>query len=132
LKLSSIQATFVIGFTLLGIVVVVNLVIDYDKAVSTEQFEKIDFSNIRVIAITGNSAMAVGTTSIAANCEVEYGIYGKLTNVASDNDMMNMVHTEHLVTLLDLKPNTEYTYKFKASLDGEIFYSEPDTFITSN
>jgi len=134
LKVNRIQATFLIGFTLLGSGVAFVMITDYyeTEAVLKKQFEKIDFSNIRVTAITGNSAIVIGTTSIATYCEVEYGIDGKFSNVASDSDMMDMPHTEHLVTILDLKPDTEYTYRFKAVLDGQIFYSDPNFFVTSN
>jgi len=62
---------------------------------------------------------------------VEYGTNEQFTNTASDSDMMNMLHTEHLVTITDLEPSTIYDYRFKVTFDGEDYYSKIKSFVTS-
>ncbi len=103
---------------------------------STEQtigIDSIDFSNIRITQISDTSATIEGNTDQAVFCQVEYGTNGLFTNSASDGmDMMNMKHYKHEVIIFDLEPNTEYNYRFKASIDDQTFYSEPNTFKTNN
>jgi len=94
-------------------------------------FSPIDFNNIRVASITENSATVVGTTSREVHCTVEYGIDEQFTDTASDSDMMNMRHTEHLVTITDLEPSTKYDYRFKVTFEGEDYYSKVKSFVTS-
>jgi len=62
---------------------------------------------------------------------VEYGTNEQFTNTASDSDMMNMLHTEHLVTITDLEPSTIYDYRFKVTFEGKDYYSKIKSFVTS-
>jgi len=71
-------------------------------------FPPLVFDNIQVASTTENSAIVVVTTNKAVDCTVEYGTNEQFTNTASDSDMMNMLHTEHLVTITDLEPSTIY------------------------
>jgi len=73
----------------------------------------------------------VVTTSREVFCTVEYGIDEQFTDTASDSDMMNMRHTEHLVTITDLEPSTKYDYRFKVTFEGEDYYSKIKSFVTS-
>jgi len=122
------------GLILFAIILVVVLMIvnDADNPTSFKLlFSPIDFNNIRVASITENSAIVAGTTSREVHCTVEYGIDGQFTNTASDSDMMNMRHTEHLVTITDLEPSTKYDYRFKVTFEGEDYYSKAKSFVTS-
>lgn len=93
--------------------------------------DSVDFSDIQVTQISETSATIVGNTDQAVFCQVEYGVDGLLTNIASDGmDMMGMLHYKHEVVISDLQPNTSYDYRFKASVGDQIFYSETKTFMT--
>ena len=94
--------------------------------------DNVDFSNIRLTNLTPTSVSIVGTTNIAVNCQVEYGIGGEFTNKASDNAMMNMnmPHETHMVLITDLTPNTNYDFRFKAIVDDQTFYSDIKSFVT--
>ena len=94
-------------------------------------FPPLVFDNIQVASTTENSAIVVVTTNKAVDCTVEYGTNEQFTNTASDSDMMNMLHTEHLVTITDLEPNTIYDYRFKVTFEGEDYYSKIKSFVTS-
>lgn len=93
---------------------------------------KVDFSNIKITNILANSVTIQGSTNEAVNCQVEYWTTKDQKHYfASDTgDMMDMKHTEHTVTIKNLSPNTTYSYKFKATLDGKTFYSDLKTFTT--
>ena len=124
----------VVGLILFAIILVVFLMIvnDADNPSSFKLlFSPIDFNNIRVASITENSAIVAGTTSREVHCIVEYGIDEQFTDTASDSDMMNMRHTEHLVTITDLEPSTKYDYRFKVTFEGEDYYSKIKSFVTS-
>ncbi len=124
----------VVGLILFAIILVVFLMIvnDADNPSSFKLlFSPIDFNNIRVSSISENSAVVVGTTSKEVHCIVEYGIDEQFTDTASDSDMMNMRHTEHLVTITDLEPSTKYDYRFKVTFEGEDYYSKIKSFVTS-
>jgi len=124
----------VVGLILFAIILVVFLMIvnDADNPSSFKLlFSPIDFKNIRVSSISENSAIVAGTTSREVHCTVEYGIDEQFTNTASDSDMMNMRHTEHLVTITDLEPSTKYDYRFKVTFEGEDYYSKVKSFVTS-
>ncbi|TBR08558.1 MAG: fibronectin type III domain-containing protein [Candidatus Nitrosotenuis sp.] len=92
----------------------------------------VDFSNVKITNISANSATIQGSTNQAVNCQVEYwSAKDPKHYFASDTgDMMDMKHTDHTVTIKSLMPNTTYNYKFKATLDGKIFYSNQQTFAT--
>jgi len=94
--------------------------------------DNVDFSNIRLTNLTPTSVTVVGTTNIAVNCQVEYGVDMEFTNTASDSAMMNMgmPHETHMVLVTDLTPNTNYDFRFKATLDDQIFYSNVKSFTT--
>ncbi len=122
------------GLILFAIILIVVLMIvnDADNPSSFKLlFSPINFNNILVTNITENSVVVVGTTSREVLCTVEYGIDGQFTNTASDSDMMNMRHTEHLVTITDLEPSTKYDYRFKVTFEGEDYYSKVKSFVTS-
>ena len=124
----------VVGLILFAIILVVFLMIvnDADNPSSFKLlFSPIDFNNIRVASITENSAIVAGTTSREVHCIVEYGIDEQFTDTASDSDMMDMRHTEHLVTITDLEPSTKYDYRFKVTFEGEDYYSKIKSFVTS-
>lgn len=72
------------------------------------------------------------TIIIARNCQVEYGVDMEFTNTASDNAMMNMnmPHETHMVLITELTPNTNYDFRFKATLDDQTFYSDVKSFTT--
>jgi len=91
-----------------------------------------DFSNIMITEITATTATIEGTTDKDVNC-LEYGTDNLFPLSASDRKMkMDMPHTEHKVTLSGLAPNTTYNYRFKATLNGETFYSDTKTFTTTS
>lgn len=90
----------------------------------------VEFDNIRVMKITQKSATIIGTTTIPVDCQVAYGIGDQLINTASDSDMMEGPHTEHLVVLSGLTPNTEYSYKLVAKANGKTYFSDLKTFVT--
>lgn len=94
----------------------------------------VDFSNIKVSDISANSVTVFGITDQAVNCQVEYWVSGNTKHYfASDTgDMMYMKHVDHEVTIKNLMPNTKYSYKFKATLDGKTFYSNEQTFTTAS
>jgi len=122
------------GLILFGIILVVVLMIvnDPDNPSSFKLlFSPINFNNIRLTSITENSVVVVGTTNREVHCTVEYGIDEQFTNTASDSDMMNMRHTDHLVTITDLEPLTKYDYRFKVTFEGEDYYSKVKSFVTS-
>jgi len=122
------------GLILIAIILIVILLIVYDADNPSSfklLFSPIDFNNIRVTNITENGAVVAGTTSREVLCTVEYGIDGQFTDTASDSDMMNMRHTEHLVTISDLEPSTKYDYRFKVTFEGEDYYSNVKSFVTS-
>ena len=118
------------GIALIGILVTMSMtsheLIDLE-ALSTP----VGFDNILVTNITENSAVVMGTTKVKVNCEVEYGTDETYSRTATDSDMMSMGHTEHKVTLLELDPSTKYDYRFKASLQGDDYYSKKKSFMTS-
>jgi len=122
------------GLILFAIILVVVLMIvnDPDNPSSFKLlFSPINFNNIRLTSITENSVVVVGTTNREVHCAVEYGIDGQFTDTASDSDMMNMRHTEHLVTITDLEPSTKYDYRFKVTFEGDDYYSKIKSFVTS-
>lgn len=94
----------------------------------------VDFSNIKISDISVNSVTVLGITDQAVNCQVEYWVSGNTKHYfASDTgDMMDMKHVDHEVTIKNLMPNTKYSYKFKATLDGKTFYSNEQTFTTAS
>lgn len=99
----------------------------------TEGKDTIDFSNIRVTTITPTSVTIIHTTDKAVNCQVEYGLVGSFTDSASDSmTKMDMPHKEHEITITGLIPDTTYNYRLKATLDGEVFYSQTETFTTTS
>ncbi len=121
----------IILFTII-LIVVLMIVYDADNPSSFKLlFSPIDFNNIRITSITENSAVVVATTNREVFCTVEYGIDGQFTDTASDSDMMNMRHTEHLVKITDLEPSTKYDYRFKVTFEGEDYYSKAKSFVTS-
>jgi len=125
-----------IGLIFLGGVVLVAIffiiINDADNPASFKSlFRPLTFDNIRVTSTTENSAIIIGTTNKAVDCTVEYGTNEQFTNTASDSDMMNMLHTEHLVTITDLEPSTIYDYRFKVTFEGEDYYSKIKSFVTS-
>ena len=122
------------GLVLFAIILIVVLLIVYDADNPSSfklLFSPIDFNNIRVTSITENSIIVIGTTSREVLCTVEYGIDEKFTDTASDGDMMNMRHTEHLVKITNLEPSTKYDYRFKVTFEGEDYYSKTKSFVTS-
>jgi len=122
--------TFFGGIALLSIFLIT--INDSDSPVSLKSlFSPIDFDNIRVASITETGVIIVGSTNKAVDCTVEYGTNEQFTNTASDSDMMDMVHTEHVVTIRDLEPSTTYDYRFKVTFDGEDYYSKTKSFVTS-
>jgi len=124
----------VVGLILFTIILVVVLMIvnDADNPSSFKLlFSPIDFNNIRVVNITENSAIMVGTTNREVHCTVEYGIDGQFTDTASCNNTMNVQYTEHLVKITDLEPSTKYDYRFKVTFEGEDYYSKVKSFVTS-
>ncbi|HWP78410.1 MAG TPA: fibronectin type III domain-containing protein [Candidatus Nitrosotenuis sp.] len=94
----------------------------------------VDFSDIKITNISANSVTIQGTTNVDVNCQVEYWTANDPKHYfASDTlDMMDMKHTDHKVTIKNLLPNTKYSYKFKATLDGKTFYSSEQTFTTKS
>jgi len=125
-----------IVLTFFGVIVLFSIFLivinDADDPVSFKSlFSPISFDNIRVASITENSAIIAGSTSKAVDCTVEYGTNEQFTNTASDGDMMDMVHTEHLVEITDLEPSTIYDYRFKVTYEGEDYYSKTKSFVTS-
>ncbi len=93
--------------------------------------ESVDFTNVEVIQLTTTTAIVKGFTDKPVYCEVEYGPVGTFTGSASDNmDMMNMVHNEHEITIMDLEPETSYNYRFKATINEQTFYSDIQIFST--
>jgi len=122
--------TFFGGIALFAIFLIV--INDADDLVSFKSlFRPISFDNIRVASLTENSVIIAGSTNKAVNSTVEYGTNEQFTNTASDSDMMNMVHTEHLLTITDLEPSTIYDYRFKVTFEGEDYYSKTKSFVTS-
>jgi len=124
-----------IGLTFFGGVVLVAIffiiINNADNPASFKSpFRPLTFDNIQVTSTTENSAIVVGTTSKAVDCAVEYGTNEQFTNTASDSDMMNMLHTEHRVTITDLEPSTIYDYRFKVTFEGEDYYSKIKSFVT--
>ena len=102
---------------------------------SQQMMEKnnVSFSNIQVMQITNSSVVVKGNTDKAVICQVEYGTNNMFTNIATDDmDMMNMEHYKHEIVISELKPNTEYNYRFKATIDEQTFYSEPKVFMTES
>jgi len=98
----------------------------------TEGKDTVDFSDIRVTNITPTSVTIIHTTDRAVNCQVEYGLVGSFTDFATDSmNKMDMPHKEHEITITGLVPNTTYNYKLKATLDGNAFYSQTETFTTT-
>lgn len=120
---------FAIGFSILGIAVTVTMLDSLKESQDMEELE-VDFSGIRIADVSQTDALVVGTTSLPVKCQVEYGVNGMFDNTASDSEMMDMSHTEHLVRISSLEPNTEYQYRFKAELDGRTFYSDVKQFTT--
>ncbi len=101
------------------------------KQSQTMTMDSVDFSNIQVTQISETSATITGYTDQPVFCQVEYGVDGLFTNSASDGmDMMEMLHYKHEVIISDLEPNTTYNYKFKATADDQIFYSDTETLTT--
>lgn len=95
--------------------------------------DTIDFSNIRVTNITSTSVTVIHTTDKPVNCRAEYGLIGSFTDSASDSmNKMDMPHKEHEITITGLTPDTTYNYRLKATLDGEVFYSQTETFTTAS
>jgi len=118
------------GMALFSIFLIV--IYDTDDTISFKSlFRPISFDNIRVTSITETSAVIVGSTNKAVDCSVEYGTNEQFTNTESDSDMMDMVHTEHLVTITDLEPSTKYDYRFKVTFEGKDYYSTTKSFVTS-
>jgi len=125
-----IVLTFFGGIALFSIFLIV--INDADDSVSFKSlFPPISFDNIRIVSITENSVIISGSTNKAVDCTVEYGTNEQFTNTASDSDMMDMLHTEHLVEITDLEPSTKYDYRFKVTFDGEDYYSKTKSFVTS-
>ncbi len=104
------------------------------KETKTMTKTSVDFSNIKVSDVSANSVTILGITNQDVNCQVEYWISGNTKHYfASDTgDMMDMKHIDHEVTIKNLMPNTKYSYKFKATLDGKTFYSKEQTFTTTS
>lgn len=93
--------------------------------------DTIDFSNIRVTNITSTNITIIHTTDKAVNCQVEYGLVGSFTDTATDSmRKMDMPHKEHEITITGLTPDMAYNYRLKATLDGEAFYSQTESFTT--
>lgn len=101
-------------------------------AMKKDTSASVDFDSVKITNISANSAAIQGTTNQAVNCQAEYWTAKDPKHYfASDTgDMMDMKHTDHKVTIKDLMPNTKYSYKFKATLDGKTFYSSQQTFTT--
>ena len=125
-----IVLTFFGGIALFSIFLIT--INDADDPVGFKSlFSPISFDNIRVASITETSAIIAGSTNKVVHSTVEYGTNEQFTNTASDSDVMNMVHTEHLVEITDLEPSTKYDYRFKVTFDGEDYYSKTKSFVTS-
>lgn len=69
-------------------------------------------------------------TVVPVNCKVEYGTNGNFPNSKSDNDTMNMPHTEHSVEISNLEPNTKYNYRFVVEYENKIYCSDMSIFQT--
>lgn len=92
----------------------------------------VEFGNIKVTSVSSDSATIQGTTNQAVKCQIEYWTAkdSKHYFAADSGDMMDMKHTDHKVTIKNLMPDTKYSYKFKATLDGMTFYSSQKIFTT--
>ena len=89
------------------------------------------FDNIRVTKISKTSAMVEGTTSIPVMCQVEYGKdASNMDRTATDGMTMKSMHKIHSVMLNNLEPDTTYSYRFKATMNGQTVYSDIMTFTT--
>lgn len=120
----------------LGLVisVVVGLALTFTMAIYSDNFAQNHpetmFENIQIFDVTENSAVLVSFTQVSLVCEVGYA--------ESINDFSapkivthdSVPHTEHIVQVTDLAPNTEYEYVFFGEYDGEKFLSEKETFTT--
>ena len=90
-----------------------------------------NFSSIKVTKITKDSAIVEGMTSNAVMCQVEYGQNpDDMDKTATDSAMIKSMHKNHSVMLKDLEPNTTYSYRFKATMNGDNVYSDTMTFTT--
>lgn len=75
--------------------------------------------------LTPTSATISFVTSSATNCIIVYGETTDFGQVTQDDDMNGFTHTHHHPTMRNLKPDTQYFYRFQGSdALGNIFVSE--------
>lgn len=101
---------------------------DYNFATLTSP---VGFENIGVASISSNDVIIVGNTAVPVNCKVEYGTNGNFPNSESDDDIMNMPHTEHSVKISNLEPSTKYNYRFAVEYENKVYRSNVSIFQTA-
>lgn len=101
---------------------------DYNFATLTSP---VGFEDIEVASISSNNVIIIGTTAVPVNCNVEYGTNGNFPNSESDNNTMNMPHTEHSVEISNLEPNTKYNYRFVVEYENKTYRSDVGIFQTA-
>jgi hypothetical protein len=75
---------------------------------------------------TPTSMQIIWRTPVASDATVEYGVNGTLSSV----NRIDGATLSHVVTLTDLQPDTEYSYRLKSSADGVTATSPVFTFRT--
>ena len=89
---------------------------DNDSPTGSGSDPGLDFSGLRVEAVTATSAIVMFATSRPTTCEAEYGISkAELLLVAANPDMgENEFSIDHEIRLEDLQPATTYYYRAHA------------------
>ena len=126
LKSNSKISIIVILLAIASYFVLVNAV-DYNFATLTSP---VGFDNIGVASISSNDVIIVGNTAVPVICKVEYGTNGSFLNSETDNDTMNMPHTEHSVEISNLESDTKYNYRFVVEYENKVYRSDVGIFQT--
>ncbi|QLH04269.1 hypothetical protein C5F49_02270 [Nitrosopumilus oxyclinae] len=87
------------------------------------------FNNVKVSKITETGAIFESTTDYPIKCYVEYFEKDSPTNII-EKDHSNLPHEVHKIVVMDLKPDTEYSYRFTTMFDGHTIAPEWMSFRT--
>lgn len=100
-------------------------------AVPVLEAEAILLEPLRPSDVTATSAVVRVTTAIDVACVVVFGETESFGRMALDQDMGGSAHSDHVVAMRNLEPDTEYAFRIQGSdLAGNLYVSRTVRFRT--
>lgn len=114
---------------LLSLGIVLTGVILYFFEFQDPRITKLTFNNVKVSKITETDVVFESNTDYPINCYVEYFEKDSPTKII-EKSHSKLPHEIHKITVTNLKPDTEYSYRFTTMFDGNTIAPEWMSFRT--